>query len=327
MLIRPVLAPTVQQMSAAIRIGISGWRYKPWRGVFYPSGLPQRAELQFASRMFGGIEINGSFYSLQTPTCYQRWYDDTPGDFIFTVKGSRYISHMRRLIDVRVPLANFFASGLFNLREKLGPILWQFPASFKFDAARIEPFLQLLPKDTEQALKLARSRDERLKGRARLAIDENRTLRYAMEIRHDSFRDEAFIRLLREYNVALVVADTARRWPFLEEVTADFMYLRLHGEEELYRSGYTDTSLDRWAERIKAWTRGSQPKDAARVSTKRPPRASSRDIYCFFDNDAKVHAPFDAQKLMQRLGLQKEQNSDPRVRGVSAQHPRVSAAQ
>lgn len=301
-------------MNAAIRIGISGWRYKPWRGVFYPPKLPQRMELEFASRMFGGVEINGSFYSLQTPACYARWYADTPSDFVFTVKGSRYISHMRRLIDVRVPLANFFASGLFNLREKLGPILWQFPPSFKFDAARIESFLQLLPRDTEQALKLARSRDDRMKGRARLAIDESRSLRYAMEIRHDSFRDESFIKLLREYNVALVVADTAGRWPYLEEVTADFMYLRLHGEQELYRSGYTDESLDRWTERIKAWSRGSQPKDAACVSSKRPPRAASRDVYCFFDNDAKVHAPFDAQKLMQRLGVQKEQNIDPRLR-------------
>lgn len=309
-------------MSAAIRIGISGWRYKPWRGVFYPPQLPQRAELEFAARMFGGIEINGSFYSLQTPACYQRWHDATPDDFTFTVKGSRYISHMRRLIDVRVPLANFFASGLFNLRDKLGPILWQFPPSFKFDAARIASFLQLLPKDTEQALKLARSRDERMTGRARLAIDENRPLRYAMEIRHDSFRDESFIELLREHNVALVVADTAGRWPYLEEVTADFMYLRLHGAEELYRSGYTGESLDRWADRIKAWSRGSQPKDAARVSTKRPARASSRDIYCFFDNDAKVHAPFDAQKLMQRLGLQKARSADPRLRSVSSRASR-----
>jgi uncharacterized protein YecE (DUF72 family) len=314
-------------MSATIRIGISGWRYKPWRGVFYPAGLAQHGELRFAAKRYGGIEINGSFYSLQTPACYERWHADTPSDFVFAVKGSRYISHMRRLIDVRVPLANFFASGLFNLREKFGPILWQLPPTFKFDAARIASFLELLPRDTEQALRLARSRDARLKGRARLAIDENRPLRYAMEVRHDSFRDESFISLLREHNIALVVADTAQRWPYLEEVTADFMYLRLHGEQELYKSGYTDESLDRWAQRIKAWSRGSQPKDAARVSTKRPARAASRDIYCFFDNDAKVHAPFDAQRLMQRLGLATEPSRTTGLRNASSRGSEISRQQ
>jgi uncharacterized protein YecE (DUF72 family) len=288
-------------MAASIRIGISGWRYKGWRGVFYPSQLPQRAELEFAATLFNAIEINGSFYSLQTPTCYARWYAHTPDNFIFAVKGSRYITHLKRLIDVRVPLANFFASGLFNLREKLGPILWQLPPSFKFEPGRIEAFLQLLPQNTAQALRLARSRDDRLKGRARLAVDENRPLRHAMEVRHPSFLDEKFVRLLREYQVAFVVADTAKRWPYVEEVTANFLYLRLHGDKELYSSGYNDESLDRWSERIKTWSQGSQPRDAVRASSLKLPRAASRDIYCFFDNDAKVHAPFDAQRLMQRL--------------------------
>ena len=290
-------------MAGTLRIGISGWRYPPWRGVFYPPGLPQRRELEYASRALDTIEINGSFYSLQRPECYAAWYRDTPSEFVFAVKGSRYITHMLKLRDVDRALANFFASGIFNLREKLGPFLWQFPPNLGFQEERFDSFFAALPRTTEDALALARRRDARMLGRSRLAIDASRPLRHAVEIRHPSFVDPRFVDMLRRWRIALVVADTAGKWPYCEDITANFVYVRLHGEEELYSSGYTEASLDRWAARIRAWSNGGEPDDAQRISSKPPPRRRSRDVYCYFDNDAKVHAPFDARRLAQKLGL------------------------
>ena len=288
--------------AAHIRIGISGWRYEGWRGKFYPAGLAQHRELQYASRALPSIEINGTFYSLQRPECFEAWHRDTPPGFVFAVKGSRYLTHMLKLREPLRPLANFFASGVFNLREKMGPFLWQFPPNFGFHEERLEAFLDLLPRDTEAALALARKRDERLRGRACLRIDANRRLRHAVEIRHESFADERFIRLLRRQKVALVVADTAGKFPYYEDVTADFMYLRLHGAEKLYVSGYSDAALDRWAARIRAWSRGAEPGDAVKIAPDlAPPRRASRDVYCYFDNDYKVHAPYDAMKLIAEL--------------------------
>jgi uncharacterized protein YecE (DUF72 family) len=293
-----------------VRVGISGWRYVPWRGVFYPKGLPQHRELHYASRELATLEINGTFYSLQRPEYFERWRAETPPGFVFAVKGSRFITHMRRLKDPQASLANFFASGIFNLREKLGPFLWQLPPDFAFDADRLEAFLATLPRDTESALALARRRDARVKGRSRLAIDRNRKLRHALEVRHESFVDGDFVKLLRRQKVALVVADTAGRWPYREDVTADFVYIRLHGDKQLYVSGYTDAALDRWAGRIRAWASGSEPADARKISPElAPPRRASRDVYCYFDNDAKVHAPFNAKSLAARL----QGSSGPRV--------------
>jgi uncharacterized protein YecE (DUF72 family) len=290
--------------ASRIRIGISGWRYKPWRGSFYPKGLPQRLELAFASKTLPIIEINGTFYALQRPESYTEWYRQTPADFVFSVKAPRYITHIRRLKDVDKPIANFFASGLFNLCEKLGPILWQFPPNFPYDHERMRDFLALLPRDTAGAAALARKRDSFMKGRTRLAFDVNRPLRHAIEIRHDSFADPAFIDLLHEHKVALVIAETARRWPMLQDITADFLYMRLHGDKELYRSGYSDKSLTRWAKRIAAWHGGAEPSDAHKVVPERSPPKRRRDVYCFFDNtDVKLRAPFDAQTLMKKLGL------------------------
>lgn len=285
-----------------IRIGISGWRYTPWRGVFYPQDLPQRLELHYASRVLPTIEINGSFYSLQYPHSYRRWYEDTPADFVFAVKGPRFITHMKKLKDVEVPLANFFASGVFNLERKLGPILWQLPPNLGYDPTRLTKFFALLPRDTASALKLARKRDARMKGRSKLAIDANRPLRHALEVRHASFCDPSFIELLREHNVALVIAETAQRFPMMHDVTADFVYTRLHGDKELYRSGYSDRALDRWARRIAAWQRGSEPRDAQKILKRKPPTSQPRDIYCYFDNtDVKLRAPVDAQSLIRKL--------------------------
>jgi uncharacterized protein YecE (DUF72 family) len=268
-----------------IRVGISGWRYEPWRGVFYPESLPHRRELEFAARHFPTVEINGSFYSLQRPEYYQAWHDATPAHFVFAVKGSRYITHLLRLKGVDKPLANFYASGIFNLRDKLGPFLWQFPPMFRFDAARLADFFSRLPRTTEQALALARRRDARLKGRSRLAIDARRRLRHAVEVRHPSFECDAFIALLREHDIGLVVADTAGKWPKMLDVTSDFVYVRLHGDVRIYTSGYTKRALGQWARRIRAWD------------------AAGRDVYVYFDNDVKVKAPYDALNLMRSLGL------------------------
>lgn len=290
-------------MGGKIFIGISGWRYVPWRGEFYPEGLAQHRELEYASRQLPSIEINGSFYSLQRPESYAAWHDATPPGFVFSIKGNRYITHILRLRDVDPALANVLASGMLNLRDKLGPMLWQFPPNFTFDADKMEHFLSILPHDTEQALALARHHEARMAGRTALQVDAKRKMRHAVEVRHMSFADERFVKMLRKYKVAVVVADTAGKWPYFEDVTADFMYLRLHGEKELYASGYTDEALDRWADRIRAWSQGGQPDDARTISDSKPPRRASRDIFCYFDNDIKVHAPFDAHKLMVRLGL------------------------
>jgi uncharacterized protein YecE (DUF72 family) len=286
---------------AETRIGISGWRYAPWRGVFYPKGLPQKRELEFASREFNSVEINGSFYSLQRPTSYQQWYAATPDDFVFSVKGGRFITHMKKLNDVDDALANFFASGLLALKEKLGPILWQFPPNFGFDADRFERFFQKIPFTFAAAAKLAKKHTDQVKGRAYTkSDDDSRVIRHAVEIRHPTFCDPQFVDLLRKYNVAAVFADTAQRWPYFEDVTADFVYCRLHGDTELYVSGYTDSALDWWADRIRLWRAGKEPADSTRIGPRARAR-KSRDVYVYFDNDAKVRAPFDALALARRV--------------------------
>jgi uncharacterized protein YecE (DUF72 family) len=277
-----------------IRVGISGWRYEPWRGVFYPDGLAQRRELEFCGRHFSTVEINGSFYSLQRPEYYEARYRDTPAGFLFAVKGSRYITHMLRLTNVERPLANFFASGILNLREKLGPFLWQFPE-----------MVRLLPRSTAQALALARRRDARMFGRSRLAIDADRPLRHAVEIRHASFMNDGFLSLLRHHGIGLVVADTAGKWPKMFDVTADFVYVRLHGDLVIYTSGYTSRALDAWARRIRQWDR------------------QGVDVYVYFDNDVKVRAPYDARTLMRKLALSWEAGGElPEVTPQVLRSPR-----
>jgi len=286
-------------MATQALIGISGWRYAPWRGKFYPPGLPERDELKFAAERFPTIELNGSFYSLQRPEYYERWHEQVPDDFVFAIKGSRYITHMLRLRGVEAALANFFASGVLALEHKLGPLLWQLPPTFKLDTARLREFFALLPRTTKEAAKLARRHDDRVKGRSFMRVHDDRELRHALEVRHPSFVTEELVELLREHDVALVVADTAGRWPFLEDVTADFIYVRLHGDVELYKSGYTDAALERWAARIRAWRDGRKPLATNLVA--RPPRLKRRDVYVYFDNDVKVHAPYDAMNLAAKV--------------------------
>lgn len=284
---------------ARTRIGISGWNYAGWRGVFYPKDLPHRRELEFASRVLNSIEINGSFYSLQRPTSYRRWYEATPENFLFSVKGARFITHMKKLREVEVPLANFFASGVLALEEKLGPILWQFPPNFGWNVDRFHKFFRLLPKSTKEAALLGRRHDSKLKVRAWLKTERDRPLRYCVEIRHPSFLVFDFLELLRKFNMAFVFADTAGKWPYAEDLTSDFVYCRLHGDTQLYTSGYGEGALDWWSARLKLWRQGKQPKDAKLVIEKRKPKP--HDVFVYFDNDAKVHAPFDAQALARKM--------------------------
>ena len=266
-------------MPGSVRIGIAGWTYPPWRGVFYPKKLGQKNELAFASRAFHSIEINGTFYSLQRPENFAAWSDATPDDFVFAVKGPQFITHIKRLGDARAPLANFFASGLLRLGKKLGPILWQLPPNFKFDAKRIDTFFKMLPHDSKGAVGLARRHDKRVNGRSWLKTDADRPLRHAMEIRNPSFAVPEFIELLREHDVALVCGDSVE-WPRLMDLTSDFVYCRLHGSEELYANGYDANSLDTWAARVAAWARGSEPANAERVSAKLGQKLkSARCIY------------------------------------------------
>jgi uncharacterized protein YecE (DUF72 family) len=286
-----------------LHVGISGWTYAGWRGRFYPKKLAHRLELQFASLEFDSIEINGSFYSLQVPPSYQRWYAETPPGFVFSVKGGRFITHMKKLRDIEAPLANFFASGILCLREKLGPILWQFPPNFGWTEERFANFFELLPQDTRAAARLARKHDTKIKDRAWTKTDAVRPIRHAVEIRHPSFMVPEFFALLRRHNIAFVVADTAGKWPYAEDLTADFAYCRLHGAEQLYVSGYSDKELDWWADRVKLWRKGKQPRDAILVSDQKAV-AGRRDVYVYFDNDAKVHAPFNARTLARKLQIQ-----------------------
>jgi uncharacterized protein YecE (DUF72 family) len=286
-----------------LRIGISGWTYPPWRGDFYPDDLTQKRELEYASRQVNSIEINGTFYSLQKPKSFEKWHDSTPENFEFAVKGTKFLTHVRRLNDPKAPLANFFASGLLNLGEKLGPILWQFPPSFTYDRERIETFFKLLPHDTDQASQLAHEHDSTVTGRSVLTATHEGKIRHAMEVRHRSFECEDFIDLLREHQVAVVVADTAGKWPVIEDVTSDFVYLRLHGDKKIYVSGYTEEALDEWARKIRRWSEGGTPQHTRRLTPAPPPAEEGRDVYVYFDNDVKTQAPFNAISLGRRFGL------------------------
>ena len=290
-----------REPKAQFRIGISGWTYKSWRGVFYPPGLVHRRELEYASGRMNSVEINGSFYSLQRPSSYEKWAEQTPPDFLFAVKGGRFITHMKKLNDVRVPLANFFASGVLALGEKLGPILWQFPPNWGFDRERVENFLEMLPATTHEAAILATENEIVPSERTLTETAVDVPIRYAFEVRHPSFFTAEFVRLLQSHNAALVFADAAGTWPYAEDITADFVYVRLHGAEQLYASGYTDEQLNWWANRIGIWSRGTEPADAKRIVDEASKVRSYRDVFVYFDNDIDVHAPFDAMRLAKLL--------------------------
>lgn len=289
---------------AEIRVGISGWTYPPWRGNFYPEGLKQKQELAYASRRFNALEINGTFYSLQRASSFETWYRETPPGFLFTMKGGRYITHLRRLKEPQQGLANYFASGMLALREKLGPILWQFPPNMKFDEDRFAEFFDLLPRDTEALAKLGSEHDSALKGEAYLEVDQNRPVRHAVEFRHESFLSERFTTLLRKHNISLVIADVAGKFPTAEDVTADWVYVRLHGSRVLYSSGYSPKEIGAWAGKIRKWHQGGEPEDARRIGVPAKVRKQGRDVFVFFDNtDVKQRAPVDAWKMAKELGI------------------------
>lgn len=296
-----------------IHIGISGWTYPPWRGVFFPANWPQKRELEYASRQVSSIEINGTFYSLQRPSSYQAWFEATPEDFCFSVKGPRFITHLKRLKDVRIPLANFFASGVLCLGDKLGPVLWQLPPNFHYDRERLAHFFALLPRTTQEASHLARKHDGKVRGRVALKAREDKPLRHALEVRHDSFMTEEFIDLLREHDIALVFADTAGKWPFMEDVTSDFVYIRLHGDEELYVSGYTEAALEEWTRKIRFWSHGRFPPGANCITSSPKPHSEGRDVFVYFDNDVKVRAPIDAMSLAHLMGLSAKPKATPEI--------------
>jgi uncharacterized protein YecE (DUF72 family) len=266
-----------------VRVGISGWTYAGWRGDFYPKGLVQRRELEYAAERLTSIEINGSFYSLQRPSSYTSWREQTPDDFVFAVKGGRFITHMKKLRGVETALANFYASGVLALGPKLGPFLWQLPENLPYDAERLEQFFDQLPRTTAEAAALATGHDEKIpEDRALTTASEDRPLRHALEFRSESYcTDEAFD-LMRRHDISVVVADTAGRWPRPEVSTSDFMYVRLHGDVELYTSGYSAEALDRWAAKCLEWAR-------------------DQDVYVYFDNDVKGYAPHDAVALLERV--------------------------
>ncbi|GAA4894141.1 DUF72 domain-containing protein [Tessaracoccus lubricantis] len=269
-------------------VGVSGWRYKGWRGDFYPAGLRQRDELRHVAGKMNSAEINGSFYSLQRPTSYARWAEETPPEFRFAVKGGRYITHMLQLRGIDTALANFFASGVLALGQRLGPVLWQLPPRMAFDPTKMRDFLALLPRTHAEIAALgARHGDKLAPDRVLLEVapdvDPSTVVRHAVEPRHDSFNSPEAHALFAEHDVCMVIADSAGTWPVMRDATSDFRYVRLHGEQELYASAYTDGSLDRWAEQCRAWL------------------ALDLDVHVYFDNDIHGHAPHDAVRLLERL--------------------------
>ena len=262
---------------AQIRVGIGGWVFAPWRGTFYPDGLAQARELSFASRHVSAIEINGTFYGSQKPTSFRRWHADTPDDFIFSVKGPRYATHRRALGEAGPSIERFFNSGVLELRDKLGPVLWQFAPTTKFDEGAFEAFLALLPRALE-----------------------NRAIRHVVEVRHKSFATPAFIALLRRHGVAAALLDTEGHVP-LADVTADFVYARLRRAQAHEREGYSARALDQWAARFRAWAAGDVPAEPGPIDPATAAPNEPRDCFVYFINGAKVRAPAAAIALLQRL--------------------------
>jgi uncharacterized protein YecE (DUF72 family) len=286
-----------------VRVGISGWEYDGWVGDFYPPSLPRRRRLEYVTHAFDTLEVNGTFYSLKSPTTFERWYGSAPADFRFALRGSRYITHTRRLRDPTVPLANFFANGLLRLEDKLGPLLWQCPPHMDWEPDTFEAFCARLPTDTMQASALARHHDARVRGRASYHVDRNRNLRHAFEIRDARMLRIEMLRCLRRHGHALVIADTAGRYPYAEDVTAGFVYVRLHGTGQMYVGHYDARARGHWRERIRRWAAADEPEHGQRIAELRPPARKGRDVYVYFDNDAHGHAPFDALALARDLGV------------------------
>ncbi len=273
---------------ASTFVGISGYNYPGWSGSFYPPDLRARDWLRYASRVFNSIELNGTFYSLKSPPVFHRWVEESPDTgFVFAVKGGRFITHNLKLARAETALGNFFASGVLALGTKTGPFLWQLPATYGFDANRLDRFMTMLPRNSTEGETVARQHDERLRRGVLVTAAARVPYRHAFEVRHPSYFHSEFYDLLRAHECAFVISDSAGKFPYAEEVTADFVYIRLHGSQELYVSRYSGVELDEWAQRIARWSGASSER--------------GRDVYVYFDNDAKVHAPHDALRLAERV--------------------------
>jgi len=269
--------------AGAIRIGIGGWVYAPWRGAFYPEKHPAKRELEYASRRLGSIEINGTFYRTQKPASFAKWRDETPDDFVFAVKAPRFATHRTRLAEAGESIERFLASGVLELKEKLGPINWQFPTSRSYDAADFEEFLQLLP-----------------------ASADGRPLRHAVEVRHDSFRNAQFVASAKAHETAIVVAGDSEH-PQIADPTASFVYVRIMGTREDEPAGYPASDLDRWAARAQAWASGATPEGLDIVtpggaSGAQSQPATPRDVYLYVISGCKARNPAAAMALIERLG-------------------------
>ena len=265
-------------MTGQIRAGIGGWTFEPWRGVFYPPGMRQADELAFASRKVTAIEINGTYYSTQKPQTFAKWAAQTPEGFVFSVKGSRFCTNRRVLADSRESVARFLGQGLVELGGRLGPILWQFMATKKFDPDDFAAFLDLLPATLDGA-----------------------PLRHCVEARHASFADPTFLALCRERGVAICASESPD-WPLIADVTGGFVYARLMRGSDDIETGYGAADLDTWANRLRAWAGGGAPEDLPLVSSDRPPPRTERDVFAFFISAGKVRAPAAAAALLERLG-------------------------
>jgi uncharacterized protein YecE (DUF72 family) len=262
---------------SGIRVGIGGWNFEPWRGVFYPEGLTQKRELEYASQALTSIEVNGTFYGSQSPATFAKWRDETPDDFIFSLKAPRYATNRRVLAEAGDSIERFFASGVLELQHKLGPINWQFAPTKQFDPDDFENFLKLLP-----------------------AKVEGQAIRHALEVRHESFADAAFVKLVRKYKAAIVMAGDSK-YPQIADVTAPFVYARIMGTTEKQKNGYSQAALDRWTERAKEWAAGGAPEDLHTVSTTSAAKAKSRDVFIYVISGFKERNPAAAMEMIKRL--------------------------
>jgi uncharacterized protein YecE (DUF72 family) len=262
-------------------VGISGWTFPAWDKIFYPKGLVKRRQLEYASRQLNSIEINGTFYFLQRPATFQRWYDETPDDFVFALKAPQFITHILRLKNSAEPLANFLASGILCLGKKLGPILWQFPPNVTLKDDRFEVFLKMLPQNSRDGAKCARKHGEKVAGRAFTKVKEDFPVRHAFEFRHPSFLDKDFIALLKSRNVAFVMAHAGgENAPVIDKPTANFIYVRLHGEGKKYMQGYPKMEINRWVKKAKTWNQ------------------AKKDVFVYFSNEAKAYSPAGALQML-----------------------------
>jgi len=258
----------------SIYIGIGGWVYPDWRNNFYPKGLSQKRELEYASSHLTAIEVNGTYYGSQKPESFRKWHDETPDGFVFALKGPRFATNRRILAEAGDSITRFFDSGVTELKDKLGPVNWQFMPTKKFDPADFEAFLKLLPK--------------KVNGRA---------IRHAVEVRHDSFRDAAFVALCRKHGVAIVFGADSE-FPVIADITADFVYARIMGTQAKEKLGYPKAALTRWAGRAKDWAKGASPK-LPLLAPAAPKK--KRDVFLFVISGAKERNPAAAQAIIAAL--------------------------